>query len=616
MASVITWTRLEPSSRNAALEAGLRAEIRDPLWMLGRQWQFGEWWGEDAGSPVQAALRMDCTPLTRYLPGGVPAGWYATATPVAQGQRIDRTIPLETIVERERIRNEQAFAPRLAAEAGLQFLRLLALGGAPHLRADVTRTVPLQPPAAAAVPLDPGTQRFLSVMAQRVPDGGLLASTLRVVSNAAALELFSEPYKTRVRTSVGTWGTWLGTLAVGDRDRVNTAASAFLDWYTSLFREPGPSPTDTSWVPERLEYELAVSAPTPQAEVLLTAPEYTDGHLDWFSFDTLATGSLSAARSDLTEDDLKHEKIRRVALPTPVRYPGMPSARYWEFEDARVDFGAIVTGAQQLAHLLLIEFALVSGDDWYVVPADMPVGSVATVRWLVVTDTFGQRTLVRSARELDRAAGAAGWDMFHLAPDLRPVGGTPRAVPEAFLLAPSLGTSLHGSTIEDVLLLRDELANMAWAVERIIEGPLGQPFDRAEAAHRSAPLPPGGSDVAAAPERPLPYRYRLATDVPAHWLPLLPTRMRADAPPIALLRGGTPRGRILEPDRTPTGSNPLRIHEEEVPRAGARVAREYQYARWIDGSTHLWVGRRKRTGRGEGSSGLRFDVLEPSKPSA
>ena len=38
--------------------------------------------------------------------------------------------------------------------------------------------------------------------------------------------------------------------------------------------------------------------------------------------------------------------------------------------------------------------------------------------------------------------------------------------------------------------------------------------------------------------------------------------------------------------------------------------RHYQYARWIDGSTFLWLGRRKSTGRGEGSSGLRFDRVE------
>ena len=49
---------------------------------------------------------------------------------------------------------------------------------------------------------------------------------------------------------------------------------------------------------------------------------------------------------------------------------------------------------------------------------------------------------------------------------------------------------------------------------------------------------------------------------------------------------------------------------EEVPRACARITRAWQLARWTDGSTHLWIGRRKQPGRGEGSSGLRFDVIE------
>ena len=64
------------------------------------------------------------------------------------------------------------------------------------------------------------------------------------------------------------------------------------------------------------------------------------------------------------------------------------------------------------------------------------------------------------------------------------------------------------------------------------------------------------------------------------------------------------QGRILNPD-----VNRLGIFEEEVPREGVRVTRSYQATRWHDGSTHLWVGRRKRVGRGEGSSGLRFDTL-------
>jgi len=34
-------------------------------------------------------------------------------------------------------------------------------------------------------------------------------------------------------------------------------------------------------------------------------------------------------------------------------------------------------------------------------------------------------------------------------------------------------------------------------------------------------------------------------------------------------------------------------------------------SRWLDGSTHLWIARRKTSGQGEGSSGLKFDLAIP-----
>jgi hypothetical protein len=46
-----------------------------------------------------------------------------------------------------------------------------------------------------------------------------------------------------------------------------------------------------------------------------------------------------------------------------------------------------------------------------------------------------------------------------------------------------------------------------------------------------------------------------------------------------------------------------------VPREGAVIDRAFQFARWFDGRALLWLGRRKGAGRGEGASGLRFDVL-------
>jgi hypothetical protein len=105
--------------------------------------------------------------------------------------------------------------------------------------------------------------------------------------------------------------------------------------------------------------------------------------------------------------------------------------------------------------------------------------------------------------------------------------------------------------------------------------------------------------------------------VPEYWTPLLPVPTDTATLAIRLVRGAVlkpdgsrqivqSQGRILNPEN----KAPLALHEEEVPREGARVIRNYQLARWLDGSTHLWIGRRKQVGRGEGSSGLRFDTAE------
>jgi hypothetical protein len=52
------------------------------------------------------------------------------------------------------------------------------------------------------------------------------------------------------------------------------------------------------------------------------------------------------------------------------------------------------------------------------------------------------------------------------------------------------------------------------------------------------------------------------------------------------------------------------LFDEEVPREGVVVERIARLGRWIDGSNLLWLANRKRVGRGEGSSGLRFDRLD------
>src|SRR5690606_33722647 len=95
MPSITSWTRLEPRARRDDPAAGLEARVRDPLWLLARQWQLGEFTAEDAGSPLRATVRVEHAPLTRVRMG-------ALTRPSAGGQRYDpaRT-PLEVLVERE-----------------------------------------------------------------------------------------------------------------------------------------------------------------------------------------------------------------------------------------------------------------------------------------------------------------------------------------------------------------------------------------------------------------------------------------------------------------------------------------------------------------------------------
>jgi len=83
MASITYWQQLQPSPRDASIATSSAACVRDPAWMLPRQWQLGEFAGADAGSPAFARI----TSRTARLKG-VAIG-SATVT-LADGQLIER----------------------------------------------------------------------------------------------------------------------------------------------------------------------------------------------------------------------------------------------------------------------------------------------------------------------------------------------------------------------------------------------------------------------------------------------------------------------------------------------------------------------------------------------
>jgi hypothetical protein len=579
MASITTWMRLEPRARTRAMKDALGATWCDPAWALARQWQFGAFLGEDAGSPVIATLEADRGLLTRYH-----AGRPGATSVTGQVYNLS-TIPLETLVERETMKPERDV--RAGAAAGFEFLeRLRAAQLTRDYRSDYVDAYPIAPPDDEDRQHEDGeTLRLWQVVAGRAPDGSELYNELhqRLEVDDAGLP----EDKPRIEDN-------------NDRAAIEEAARAWLRWYREM-NQPEVG-TGSPWVSQRMEYEFAVSARLQSGELVLTGPEYAHGHLDWYSFDRHPTASLGGSA------DPAPPKMTRSVIPTPVAFRGMPSARLWEIEDGNVNLGAIEAGPQDLARMLLIEFALVYGNDHFVIPIDLKVGSVCRITSLVVTNTFGDITTIPSAEAADGAGGQ--WRMYTVSPDLRGVTTAPTPDAPVFVLPPALGPSLHSEAVEEVLFLRDEMANMAWAVERVVQGPSGRPLRRFEAYQekRQREDDAGGGTAS---ESTADLVYRLASEVPDYWYPLLPVLV--DQRSICLRLGAMPgeqpsttdgpRGRIL------AAAVPLLIPEEEVPRAGARVTRAYQYARWIDGSSHLWIGRRKQPGRGEGSSGLRFDTI-------
>jgi hypothetical protein len=572
MGSITSWTRIEPRTEREDLVDALAARLHDPLWQLARQWQIGEFTAEDTGSPVQARARVQRGRLTRFRAGPAPS----TST-APKGVPYDaRTMPLEALVEAE----PDTPTARWAAVAGLRFVELLAVRGVAAHATSFATAFPLQ--VAADDPrLDAAGRRFLAVMAGRAPDG----IALRRACRAAPGTLPAQP-----------------PIPAADRETVTAAIRSFVAWYDA---ETRMLDSTAAWQRERMEYEFAVAAPLGGGEIVLDAPEYASGQLDWATFDVHGGTTLGA------KDDEGASTVTRTVIPSRVSYRGMPAARWWQFEDARVDFGQVEAGPTDLLRLLLVAFAIDYGNDWFVVPVELDVGAVYRVESLVVIDSFGQQTLVRHASQVDGLL--SDWRIFSPTPvpvdtGLVSIVAFADTSGELMVLAPTTAVGIEGDPIEDVALLRDEMANLAWAVERVVEGAAGGRIDRTATARRGQ-TPVRGDGVG--------LRYRLSTTVPENWVPLVPVRVDPATPDVRLRRGrvlldrdGEPvepvaLGRLLDP------GHPLDVREEEVPRGGATVTRSNQLTRWVGGTTHRWVGRRKRPGRGEAWSGLRFDIVEP-----
>jgi hypothetical protein len=592
-------SRLEPSPRSPGIEEGLAARVHDPLWLLARQWQFGEFNGKDAGTPVVVHATGSASPINAWRGLNQPK-WtvFDLVTDKDTGAFLGSAGPLDALIEQE---DESEPSLRERVEAGAHFMRLLSAAGLGNLSSAFVSAHPfdLSLPDESDFATDP----LFAAIAKRTPDGLQLHTTALALAAGQLQALPVAPDN---------------LAALGD------VFKDWLPWYTEEIHTASGTGTAVTWLENRLEYGFQAScqaAGQAVAGTVLVSDRYPGDGVDWFDFDIGPGADAFPGGPPVPPDsrplalDVKPLAIDVKAVPHPVHFAGMPLQRFWAMEDAQCDFGSIDAAPNDIGRMLLVEFATVYSNDWFVLPLKLPAGTLTILDTVTVTDVFGRTFFLDRAGKDDPA-----WNMFSL--DTR---GGPHPAQNGLLLPPTSGPVMESSSVETVLFLRDEMADLAWGVETRVRDDLESSVDRRATWVAPNRPPPGMRDLPA---------YRVETVVPDYWIPLAPEAtdqgsIRLRLVPMAADNGDKPKPRDTDPGADPKAAQPISkvepkgrllrssdpkglwLFEEEIPREGAQIDRLYRYARWHDGRTSMWTARRRRVGRGEGSSGLRFDVLDP-----
>lgn len=553
---ISNYNRLEGSPRSKDFGHSLRMEIRDPLWTVCRQWQFGEFQGEDAGTPFQASISGKHTKPQEIV--------------LKNGERIPYKpdFPLETLVEQEPL-EATIF---LKAQMGRHFIKLLK-------SFKLNKYLPLllgkYVLSAEVQPDDEEGRYFTKGIQGLLPDG----------------------YKIYQEIQNGSFASWVAAepqLENSHRALFTEIAGAYTKWFGHLYQQPAKD--QAAWVPEHLEYNFALESNGPGTSQRLVADQYSSGHLDWKDFDQETVRSNRNANLPTTG-----EQVLQTFIPTPLKFSGMPHPRLWQMEDQETDFGKIEASPTALLNLLLAEYGLTYSNDWFILPYELGINTICQIEGIVVKDVFGQHQLVAPTTKDPEM----NWQEFAVFHQTERDNATVNE--SVFYMAPSVGKLLEGEDLEKVNFIRDEMSNMVWAIEQVVPSEAGS----GRMLKRHVPDLKEFTPL----ETEAQIRYVLGNTVPDNWIPFLPVQKKGAA-------GEVTREIRLQRARMPQGTRPLSrvvsenkptffIEEEEIPRAGVIIRRNFQRTRWLNGKTYLWVGRRKQAGRGEGLANLMFDQILP-----
>lgn len=534
--SITTWNRIEPDIEYDDPLRGVDEGLAARL--ADPLWLLARQWqlGELRGEDAGSPVIARAA-ISSYVIDELVVGGHSYPLPPG--------VPLEAVVEPE----PAMVDVRLRSRGGELFSTLLADHGLAHLGAAA-----LQAFGWADAPGDAGANLLAGLAARRWPDGRAVAASVAAARVAIDLRATAQD-ASALGAVIHAWDAWWGARAGSD--------------------------TVDTWIPDRLEHTFAVGVRTPWGRAVLDAAGYPGGRIDW---DDFVVSAMSPGPAPSTE----HRQID--ALPTLLDVPGMPVARFWELEDPRFDPGRVSLGPGDLGTALLVETALTYASDWFLVPTSLAVGALHHVDELITIDTFG---LVTPILPVEDVRPDPRWALWRLANP-----GNPH-VPVLFVPAATPST-IQGEVVEEVALVRDELANVVWAIERVVPDDL----DRGQRVTRPTAVATQPTSLADLVYRPLP-------PFPGDRVPLV----RIEAPAGALLR----RAEVIDSTMSvpPTTGRlvtaDFAVRDDEVGREGLILTRRWQLATDAVGRRWLWRARAKQPGSYQAGIRLAFDEVVPPR---
>ena len=613
---------MESRTRNSDITDALRFRVYDPLWLLSRQWQLGEFKGNDAGTAMSVSCQVRTSNMKKYSYGD--GNTNVIDTPNEE--------PLEPMVEQV----NRDITPVVRVESATYFLDLLRS----EKEVSEIRSI-----AGVLKELYPLKEENLQMPVSSLENGAVEEFA---ESRNTRLAKFRKAYASK---SFDGYGLYLDPSILKGHTEISIADD-LIDRYKKWFskRYLPNSFQGSAWKEDKLGYEFSAENDKYHYE----ARDYSGGRVSWYSFDADKCKDADVA--------MEIEEIK--ALPTLATYPGAPNKRLWEFENRGVFMGNS-TEMQAQGNIAFLQYATMYGNDWMICPLKTEIGKYIEVEKIEVLDTFGRKYVInrRAGAESDKdVVFGQRWQMFTNAP----TDTNKDAGPDGLMFPPALVRTIEGEPLEEVNILRDEMANMVWGVESKIQDGCGSSLDAGllasevgqfiddsnEDSVKKATLSivekeqVEGIDYNTATlesDRMTDYKYKVMTSVPLNWIPLIPQHIGGESDYKGFLGGRETilrRGKLpcffadgQEGDYYPvrplssimrkglskdkegkTVEGPLFIEEEQVQGVGIKLVKNCQRSRWIGGKTYTWMGYSKQNKNSQGISGLEFDALkEPEK---